>query len=60
MVGVSVLYRFIKHYFNFIVSDNIHNSITRMHEKNVENGLDGAVTSECAFQVTGAITKADL
>ena len=30
-----------KHYFNFIVSDNIHNSITRMHEKNVENGLVG-------------------
>ena len=26
----------------------------------IDVGLDGAVTSECAFQVTGAITKADL
>ena len=26
----------------------------------IETGLDGAVTSECAVQFTGAITKADL
>ena len=26
----------------------------------IDTGLDGAVTAECAFQVSGALTKADL
>ena len=30
-----------KHYFNFKVSDHIHDFFTRIHKKNVENGLSG-------------------